>query len=156
MSEAARNLLSSHAFLAGFPPAAIALVAEHADTATFRPGVLLFREGSPADVTYFITKGCVSIEVHVPNRGPMVVETLRPGQVVGLSWAAPPFRYQFDARAVDEVEVVSVDTARLRVALAENPVVGFLLLDRLTAVILERLQATRIRLLDIYGKSDVH
>ncbi len=49
-----------------------------------------------------------------------------------------------------------MDTARLRVALAENPVVGFLLLDRLTAVILERLQATRIRLLDIYGKSDVH
>jgi len=154
VSEAARNLLSGHAFLAGFPPEAIALVAEQAEPATFRPGVLLFREGSPADVTYFITKGSVSIEVHAPNRGPMVVETLRAGQVVGLSWAAPPFRYQFDARAVDEVEVVCVDTARLRVALAENPVLGFLLLDRLAAVILERLQATRIRLLDIYGKSD--
>ena len=155
MSEAARNLLSGHAFLAGFPPEAVALVADQAEPVAFRPGVLLFREGSPADVTYFITKGSVSIEVHAPNRGPMVVETLRAGQVVGLSWAAPPFRYQFDARAVDEVEVVCVDTARLRVALAENPVVGFLLLDRLAAVILERLQATRIRLLDIYGKSDV-
>ena len=88
MSEAARNLLSSHAFLAGFPPRPSRSWPSHADTATFRPGVLLFREGSPADVTYFITKGCVSIEVHVPNRGPMVVETLRPGQVVGLSWAA--------------------------------------------------------------------
>ena len=50
--------------------------------------------------------------------------------------------------------MVCVDTARLRVSLAENPVLGFLLLDRLAAVILERLQATRIRLLDIYGKSD--
>jgi len=154
MSEAARELLSGHAFLAGFPPDAIALIAEQAETAAFRPGVLLFREGSPADVTYFITKGCVSIEVHAPNRGPMVLETLRAGQLVGLSWAAPPFRYQFDARAVDDVEVVCVDTARLRLALAENPTLGFLLLDRLAAVILERLQATRIRLLDIYGKSD--
>jgi CRP-like cAMP-binding protein len=74
--------------------------------------------------------------------------------VVGLSWAAPPFRYQFDARAIDEVEAVAIDTAPLRVALAENPVLGFLFLDRLAAVMLERLQATRIRLLDLYGTTD--
>jgi len=154
MSETTRNLLSDHAFLAGFPPEAVALVADQAEAVTFRPGVLLFREGSPADVTYFIIKGSVSIEVHAPNRGPIVIETLEAGQVVGLSWAAPPFRYQFDARAVDEVEVVCVNTERLRVSLAENPVLGFLLLDRLAGVILERLQATRIRLLDIYGQSD--
>jgi len=52
------------------------------------------------------------------------------------------------------VEAVAVDTAPLRVALAENPVLGFLFLDRLTAVMLERLQATRIRLLDLYGATD--
>ena len=155
VSEAARDLLAGHAFLAGFPPEAIELVAEQAEPVTFRPGVLLFREGSPADVTYFITKGRVAIEIHAPNRGPIVVETLRAGQVVGLSWAAPPFRYQFDARAIDEVEAVCRrHRACCGSALAENPVLGFLLLDRLAAVILERLQATRIRLLDIYGKSD--
>jgi CRP-like cAMP-binding protein len=76
------------------------------------------------------------------------------GDVVGLSWAAPPFRYQFDARAVDEVEAVAVGTAPLRLALAENPDLGFLFLDRLAAVILGRLQATRIRLLDVYGTND--
>ncbi len=154
MSEAARRLLSGHAFLAGFPPEAVELVADRAEVVTFRPGVLLFREGSTADIAYLMTKGHVAIEVHAPNRGPIVVETIGVGHVVGLSWAAPPFRYQFDARAVDEVEVVCVDAARLRVALAEHPMLGFLLLDRLAAVILDRLQATRIRLLDIYGKSD--
>ncbi len=154
MSGMARALLADHAFLAGFPTEVVDVVAQHAEPVTFHAGVLLFREGSPADVTYFITKGCVSIEIHAPNRGPIVIETLKAGQVVGLSWAAPPFRYQFDARAVDEVEAVCLNTARLRVSLAEYPVVGFLLLDRLAAVILERLQATRIRLLDIYGTSN--
>jgi CRP/FNR family transcriptional regulator, cyclic AMP receptor protein len=154
MSEAARNLLAGHAFLAGFPPEAVQVVAETAEPVSFRPGVLLFREGSPADAAYLVTSGHVAIEVHAPNRGPIVVETIGAGHVVGLSWAAPPFRYQFDARAIDSVDAVSVDTARLRVALAENPVLGFLFLDRLTAVVLERLQATRIRLLDLYGKSD--
>ncbi len=98
----------------------------------------------------------MAIEVHAPNRGPIVIETIGAGHVVGLSWAAPPFHYQFDARAIDEVEAVGVETGPLRVALAENPVFGFLFLDRLTAVVLERLQATRLRLLDLYGTSDAH
>ena len=57
-------------------------------------------------------------------------------------------------RAIDDVEAVAVETAPLRLALAENPVLGFLFLDRLAAVMLERLQATRIRLLDLYGTDD--
>ena len=154
MNEAVRSLLSGHPFLAGFPPEAVELVAERAEVVTFQPGVLLFREGSPADVAYLVTAGHVAIEVHAPSRGPIVVETIGEGRVVGLSWAAPPFRYQFDACAIDEVEVVAIDTAPLRVALAENPVLGFLFLDRLAAVMLERLQATRIRLLDLYGTTD--
>ncbi|MGO9855173.1 MAG: Crp/Fnr family transcriptional regulator [Acidimicrobiales bacterium] len=156
MSEAARLLLAGHAFLAGFPPEAVALVADHAEPVTFRPGVLLFREGSSADVAYLVVSGHVAIEVHAPNRGPIVIETIGAGHVVGLSWAAPPFHYQFDARAIDEVEAVGVETGPLREALAENPVFGFLFLDRLAAVVLERLQATRLRLLDLYGTSDVH
>jgi CRP-like cAMP-binding protein len=154
VNEAARSLLSGHGFLAGFPPEAVELVAEGAQVVAFRRGVLLFREGSPADIAYLVTGGKVAIEVHAPNRGPIVVETMGAGDVVGLSWAAPPFRYQFDARAVDEVEAVAVGTAPLRLALAENPDLGFLFLDRLAAVILGRLQATRIRLLDVYGTND--
>ena len=154
MSEAVRDLLAGHAFLAGQPPEMIDLLAESAETVTFRRGVLLFREGGPAEVAYMITGGRVAIEVHAPNRGPMVVETIGAGHVVGLSWAAPPFRYQFDARVLDDVEAVAVDVSGLRAALAQNPALGFLFLDRLTGVVLERLQATRIRLLDIYGKND--
>jgi len=154
VNEAASSLLSGHAFLAGFPPEAVELVADQAELVSFRPGALLFREGSPADVAYLVTTGHVAIEIHAPSRGPLVIETIGAGHVVGLSWAAPPFRYQFDARAIDHVEAVAVDTAPLRVALAENPMLGFLFLDRLTAVMLERLQATRIRLLDLYGATD--
>ena len=156
MNEAVRDLLIGHAFLAGFPSGLVDLVADSAERVTFRHGILLFREGGPADVAYMITGGHVAIEVHAPNRGPMVVETIGAGHVVGLSWAAPPFRYQFDARAIDDVEAVAVETARLRAALAQDPALGFLFLDRLTGVVLERLQATRIRLLDIYGKTDAH
>jgi len=151
VSERTRALLEEHAFLAGFPVEAIDLLAASGEPASFVAGTLLFREGSLADTAYLVTGGQVAVEVHAPNRGPVVVDTVGAGHVVGLSWAAPPFRYQFDARALDQVEAVAVDTARLRAALAEDPVLGFLFLDRLASVMLGRLQATRIRLLDLYG-----
>ncbi len=151
MSQRTRALLEQHDFLAGLPDEAIELLAGVGEPVSFGAGSLLFREGDPADTAYLVTRGGVAVEVHAPNRGAVVVDTITAGHVLGLSWAAPPFRYQFDARAVDDVEVVAVDTARLRVALAEDPVLGFLFLDRLAAVMLGRLQATRIRLLDLYG-----
>jgi CRP/FNR family cyclic AMP-dependent transcriptional regulator len=154
VSDSVRELLEGHAFLTGLPTGSLELVAAHAEPFSFKAGTLLFREGSPADLVYLIGKGHVAIEVHAPNREAIVVETLQPGHVVGLSWAAPPFRYQFDARAIDEVEAVGVDAAQLRAALAENPALGYHVLHRLTGVILERLQATRLRLLDLYGRSD--
>ena len=151
MSERTRDLLEGHAFLAGFPAEAIDLLADAGEPASFGARTLLFREGDSADVAYLVTRGRVAVEVHAPNQGPLVVDTIGAGHVLGLSWAAPPFRYQFDARAVDDVEAVAVDATRLRVVLAGDPVLGFLFLDRLAAVMLGRLQATRIRLLDLYG-----
>lgn len=154
MSRTAWTLLAEHAFLVGFPADTVELVARGAELVSFQPGVLLFREGRPADAAYFVTAGQVAIEVHTPHGGPVVIETIGAGRLVGLSWAAPPFRYQFDARAIDEVEAVAVDAAALRVALAENPVAGFSFLNSLAAVMLDRLQATRLRLLDLYGTGD--
>ncbi len=152
MNEEVRAALGEHAFLAGFPAEAVDRIAELGEPMAFEPGVLLFREGRGAEVVYLVTKGHVAIEVHAPDRGVIAVDTVGAGHILGLSWAAPPFRYQFDARALDEVEAVALDAAQLRVTLAESPVLGFLFLDRLAAVVLERLQATRIRMLDLYGE----
>lgn len=151
MNEAVRAALTDHAFLAGFPAEALDQIAALGTAVSFAPGVLIFREGDEADAVYLVTRGQVAIEVHAPDRGPLLLDTVASGHILGLSWAAPPFRYQFDARAIDEVEAMAFDAVQLRVVLAENPMLGFLFLDRVAAVVLERLQATRIRLLDLYG-----
>ncbi|HXY26985.1 MAG TPA: Crp/Fnr family transcriptional regulator [Acidimicrobiales bacterium] len=151
MSERTRALLAEHALVAGSSDEAVELVAEAGEPTSFGAGTLLLGQGSPADVAYLVTKGRVALEVHAPGRGPLVGDTMGAGHVVGLSRAAPPFRYQFDARVLDDVEAVVVDASRLRVALAGNLVLGLHLLDRLAGVVLGRLQATRIRLLDFYG-----
>ncbi len=153
MSEHTPRL--EHDFLSGFPDEVLELVGRAGEPVTFAAGTLMFREGSPADVAYLVSRGQVSIEVHSPNRGPVTVDTIPAGHMVGLSWAAPPYRYQFDARAESDVEAVALDAVSLRAALAENPAAATVFSDRLASVLLARLQAARLRLLDVYGPRSV-
>ena len=96
-------------------------------------------------------RGRVSTEIHGPGHGRHILDTVGPGQTVGLSWAAPPFRCQFDARALEPVAAVAVGSDCLRARLGENPAVGYALLERLASVLIGRLQVARVRLLDLHG-----
>ena len=119
----------------------------------FDPGAMLLREGEEAATIFLITRGRVAIEIHAPSVGPIVIDTVEPGHVVGLSWIAAPFRWQFDARALEPVEAVAVDAQHLREILAVHPEAAAEIHQRLAAVVLARLQATRIRLLDLYANA---
>ncbi len=154
MNGVDRRLLSQHAFSSGLPDDVIDALSEHAQLRTFAAGELLFGEGDRAEWTYLVTAGRVALEVHVPHRHSVVIETIESGNVVGLSWAAPPHRFQFDARAVDAVEAIALDTAQLRSLLVADAEVASVVFERLVAVVLSRLQATRVRLLDLYGPPD--
>ena len=89
-----------------------------------------------------------------PRRvGPIVIDTVEPGHVVGLSWMAAPFRWQFDARALEPVEAVAIDARLLKENMAAHPEAAAELHQRLAAVVLARLQSTRIRLLDLYANA---
>jgi CRP/FNR family cyclic AMP-dependent transcriptional regulator len=63
----------------------------------------------------------------------------------------PPYRWAFDARAVEPTAAVALDGACLRGKCDEDPALGYALLQRFSLVMVERLQAARVRLLDVYG-----
>jgi CRP/FNR family transcriptional regulator, cyclic AMP receptor protein len=81
----------------------------------------------------------------------MILETIDDGDLLGWSWLVPPYRVAFDARAVDTVHTVSFDALCLRGKCDEDAVLGYELMRRFLPVIADRLQATRLRLIDIYG-----
>ncbi len=151
MTTSLAELVSTHPLLAGLPGDAVASVAGCAQNVSFGSGDLLLAEGDPADTLYLLRRGRVAIEVHSPERGPIVIETLGPGATVGWSWLVPPYRWHFDARAVDGVGAVAIDGACLREKADADPSLGYELMKRVVAVLLARLQATRLRLLDLYG-----
>ena len=155
MIEDIAALVAHHPLLAGLPGDTIDHVAGCARNVAFDTGQLLLSEGQAADTLYLVRRGRVAIEIHGPGHGSLWVETLGPGDTLGWSWLFPPYRWRFDARALEPVGAVAVDGTCLRDKADADPVFGYELMKRVAAVTIERLQATRIRLLDLYGRRDV-
>ena len=142
--------LPEHPFFAGLDSAALELMAGCAVHVHFAPGERLFREGEPADRFYVVRRGRVAVEVHAPTGG-IVLDTVEDGDVVGWSWLLPPYRWLFDARAVTPTSALALDAVCLRGKCDTDPALGYALMQRVSGVMYERLQASRIRLLDLYG-----
>lgn len=144
-------LLGDCPVFTGLDEATLELIAGCGRNVRFAAEQPLFREGEPADTFYVLRHGAVSLEMRVPARRPLVIETLHDGDVVGWSWLVPPYRWAFDARAAVPTAAVALDGACLREKCLEDPALGYELLQRFSQVMVERLQAARLRLLDVYG-----
>jgi CRP/FNR family transcriptional regulator, cyclic AMP receptor protein len=120
----------------------------------FGDGETLFREGDPADVFYLVRHGTVSIETFVPGRGPELIATIGPGELLGWSWIVRPYRWHFDGRAVSPVRATMFDGTCLRGKCDADPELGYHLTQCFARVAVQRLQWTRRRLLDVYGNDE--
>jgi CRP/FNR family transcriptional regulator, cyclic AMP receptor protein len=145
------TLLHDVPIFQGMSPEALELVAGCATNIRFRDGEVLFREGDEANVFYVIRHGRVVLDMFVPARGPVTIETVDPGEVIGWSWLFAPYRWHFDARALGLVRATVFGAACLREKCEQDPEFGYDLMSRFAQVLIERLQWTRLRLLDMYG-----
>lgn len=150
--ESISKLLREHPFFTGLAEADLELVAGCASNVVFKAGESIFREGGDADHFYVLRYGRVVTEIRDPSRGPIRIQTLGPGDVLGWSWLFPPYRWQHDARAVELTRALAFDGACLRSKSEDDPRLGYDLMKRFARVIVERLEHTRMQLLDVYGE----
>jgi len=122
-----------------------------AENRVFRDGERMLREGDPADVFFLVRRGAVALEIHVPGHDPLVIETLGDGDVLGWSWLVPPYRVRFDARAIGLVRTLSVNGKCLREKCEEDCALGYEFYRQLLPVVVDRLTAARLQMMDMYG-----
>lgn len=127
------------------------LIAGCASNQVFKGGEYLLREGEPAEHFFIVRDGAVALEVFAPRSGAMTIETIHAGEVLGWSWLVAPYRTDLDARAMGTTRTIAFDGACLRGKCEQDHDLGYDLMQRFSAIIAERLQATRFRLLDVYG-----
>ena len=149
--ESAYDLLSTQPYLAGLTPTQLDKLSFWSKKSVFHAGARLFEEGGRADRFWIIREGHVTLDTHLPGRGEVIVETLGPGAVLGWSWLFAPYRWHFGASAVETTLTIELDGPGVRSLCEHDPVLGYELVRRFMAVVVERLQATRLRLLDLYG-----
>ena len=145
-----RQLLATQDVFGDLTPEDLDLLAGCSRNERFRAGALLAREGEPADRFYLVRHGRLAIELHAPG-GPLRADTAGPGELAGWSWLFPPHRWTADVRAVEPTLVIAVDGPCLRDKCATEPAFGCRMMHRFNRVLTHRLEAMRLRLLDLYG-----
>lgn len=144
--------LKEHPFLDGMTDSQIELLVGCASNAKFDVGDYVAREGQQAKQFYFVRHGRFALELMTHDRGPMVIETIGEGDVLGWSWLFPPHTWHFDAKATELTRAIAMDGECLRGKCEEDHELGYAIMKRFSHVMVNRLSATRLQLLDIYGK----
>lgn len=145
-------ILKECSFFAGLPDDILKLLAGCASNVHFDPNTYIFREGEPADAFYVIRKGQAALQICAPGKPPMTIGTVAAEDVLGWSWLFPPYRWHYDAVAMQEVRAISFDGKCLRKKCEEDHDLGYEMMKRFNQIIINRLQGTRIQLLDVYGQ----
>ncbi|MCC2113926.1 MAG: cyclic nucleotide-binding domain-containing protein [Hyphomicrobiales bacterium] len=145
------ELLKEIDFFREFDAATIELLAGCASNVVFKAGDAIIRENEPADAFFIIRHGDVALEMHVPGREPLVFETLHPGDALGWSWIVPPYKWNYDARAITIVRGLSFDATCLRGKMETDHEIGYQLMRRFIPVMSRRLLGARLQLVDMYG-----
>jgi len=144
------ELAQEQPFLNGFSVGHMDKLAAMASVADFAADEIIFRQGEESDFFYLLLSGQVALEVGTPGHI-LRVQTLEEGDELGWSSFLEKETRRFQARCVQPAQALSFDGARLRKACMEDRDLGYALEHRLLQVVSNRLQATLLQLLDIYG-----
>ena len=144
--------LADHRFFEGIAGDLPDRLGPHAVERSYSPGDLLVREGDTADRFILIFEGKVALEIALPDRPRVTIQTLGSGEVLGWSWLFPPHAWRLDARAVKRTRTLELPAKALRETLASRPADGYEFLLRLLPVVAQRLENTRLQLLDLHGR----
>lgn len=148
--EDLERLLREHGFLKGLSEEHTRLLVSCAKNVRYGPGDFLLHEGEEATTFYLVRAGQVALEVNVPGKGVVQMESVGPEDILGLSWLIPPYRSHLDARAVEPVVALAFDATCLRKKMDADHDLGFALTTRLLEEAYRRLERVRLQRLDVY------
>lgn len=146
--------LRAHPFFAGLSEDCMQLIAGCGEHVVFRSGATIASEGSAANEFYVIERGRVALQLHTSATGALLIQTLDAGDILGWSWLFPPFRWSIDARAMQDVHVIRLDGKCLRGKCDTDPAMGYALMQRFSYIMSQRVEATRLQVLDLYGRAN--
>ena len=152
--ETVKDLIGKHPFFEGLRPDFLDLISGCGHNVKFDKGDYIFRQGDPSDHFYLLRHGRVALEIIVPDRDPLTVQTLDGGDVLGTSWLVPPYRRSWDARALQPIRAIALDAECLRTKCENDSDLGYSLMKLFVPALVDRLQSARLQVLNVYGTEE--
>lgn len=143
------RVLRAHPFLADLEVEHVRFLVGCAKNVRFKVGEYLLREGDDERDLFLIRQGTVAIEMPRPGGEAICLETVGPGDVLGVSCLTPKAAH-LDCRARETVLAFALDHECLRKKMHADPRLGFALSMRLLERTYDRLARARLQHLDVY------
>ena len=147
------NLKRSDFFL-GFDDQALADIARFARMETYESGKVVFDRDDEAHTAFIILKGRVRQGFEVSPGTEVWFLTGEPGDLFGFGSMLTPRVRSMRAKASEKTEVVALDADALLEYLEANPRFGFIFMERLAQVFMQRLNNCRLQVIHLMPPKD--
>ena len=120
-----------------------------------KSGEVLFREGDQDNYLYIVIEGRVGLDIFIPHRGKVRINTVEMWDLFGWSGVTPNIHQRTaGATAVMDGLVIGIDSAKLRDACEEDHDLGYIVMRRLMNIVASRLMVTRLQLIDMFASPE--
>ena len=145
------RILSEHPVLKGLESQYIDLLVGCASNVRFNPGTFVFMEGEEASQFYFIRHGKIALEVNSPT-GPVEVQTLKAGDILGWAWFSPPYHWCSDAHVVELTSAIAFDGNCLRAKCEKDKKLGYEFMKLILLIMVQEFESTQLKIKEIAMK----
>ncbi len=142
------DYLSAHDFFAGLDKRGKKFLSNSARDLQIKQGEVLFQPGASADKFYLLRSGEVSVRVPAVMGPALEIQKLKAGQILGWSWLIPPYRWNFQAMALEDSELLEFDGSIILAHCEEDYAFGYALLKLFASLMSERLDRARQKMMD--------
>ncbi len=135
-------------FCQGLVPEHLYTIARAARLQEHLPGKVLFREGHESPYVYLLLQGEVSLEIEVPGEGPLSVQAVGAGELLGWSPLLGLGPMTATARTTTRCRLATLAAADVLALSKQDPLFGEEFLRRTAATLSQRLRALRLQVLE--------
>lgn len=141
--------LSEFELFEGLSVEQLETVADLCEEVTCSRGEMLFWEGDEAGLLYILLEGKIHISLQLSSRPERVTMSIigEHGQPFGWSGVVAPHYYTASALCESDCRALAINGQELLQVLAQDPTMGFVVIQRVAEVISTRLRNTRSALL---------
>ena len=113
-----------------------------------RKGQILFQQGENADKFFVVRHGRITIRMPAIMGPSLEIQTLGNDQVLGWSWLIAPYKWNFQAMAEEDSELLQFDGAAILARCEQDPKFGYELFKKFAGLMSMRLDAARLKMMD--------